>query len=192
MVCADVLQNLRWYKCGRRGVVVQPFANLGGSGRISKNGDCLDACSLFCGQSESFQLIKIEAGSAHDNPSRLLQEFLRVFPLSYAEERVGPNDDKGFRARLQFGAQSTQCVDGVVRSAVGLRAVDRRHFDSFGSIAEQFHHAEAIGEGSMGSVGFQGLDCRWCEKDAVECELVTHRCCYGEMASMRWVKAAAE
>src|SRR6185437_13322589 len=205
VVCADVLQNLRWY-----GIVIparkltgepaslalaQPLAYFGGADRIRKVTQRLDARCLLRGELERFQLMKVEAGPADDDPSCLLDQCFRILPLSYAEKRVRSNDDKDLCARRQLAAQATECVDGVVGRA-GLRTVERAVdcgcLDAVGSIAEQLDHVQAVGEGGMGAARFEWLNGCGCEQHAVEREAVADRLGYGEMASMRRIEAAAE
>src|ERR1700744_593029 len=158
MVCTDVLQNLWWYQSVGGVVLVEALAYLGGADRIFKIAKRLDAGTLLCGQPERFELMKVEAGSAYDDPSCLLKEGGRVLPLWYAEEGVGADDDEDLCAGREFVTQPMQGVDGVGWSAVALGAVDRRCLDAVGACAEQLHHAEAVGEGGVGSMGFEGLD----------------------------------
>ena len=120
------------------------------------------------------------------------EECVGVLPLSYAEEGVGADDDENFCVGREFVAQAMQRVDGVVGSAVGLRAVDGGCLDAGGAFAEQLDHAQAVGEGGVGAVGLEWLDGGGGEEHAVEGEAVADGLGDGEVASMRWVEAAAE
>jgi hypothetical protein len=122
----------------------------------------------------------------------LSQQCLRILPLSYTEECVRANDDEYLCALRQLVAQAMQRVDGVVRFAVALWAVDRRSLNAAGSLAKQLNHAKPIGEGGVRTVRLERLDRSRCEQHAVECEPVAYRLRYGEMTSMRWIETPSE
>lgn len=178
---------------------VQAAAQFGCAEAVVEAGEQVHGSLLNGGETEGFSF-KREAGAADDDPLGETEQFGGFAPLREAEKGVGADDgEEGwgiwrFRVggRSEGGAEASQGIDGVVGLTIRTGTVDGGGFEPGMAFTEEVDHAEAIGEGGLGTTGLEGLAAGGSEQDAVEREMLAGEFGGEPVGTMGRIKAAAE
>jgi hypothetical protein len=151
----------------------------------------VDAGLLAGSEVEAGEVFERGARAADDDPFGEVEEAVRLAPVSEVEETIGADEVEEGVAGHEL-VESSEGLDGVVRSAVGVRFVEMGYAEAGVGDAGEGEHGQAVREGGVRAVGLQRLAACRGEENFVQSESIGGGGGDGEVATVRWVEGSAK